>query len=661
MPEPIDTLDDSSPALRAQLRHDLGNPLTAIRGGAQLLARLVQRTPSLSDAERTRYQRHLATIEDAVRATVDVLDQTAPIHAEELPRTRIEAGQQEGEARLRLALDVAALVTWSWDLTTDRGDLDERGAQIVGLPAGQLPDVGWAQLAAIHAEDLTSVQEAIAAGIATGEDFDLAYRVTYSDGSVHHVASRARALVDARGTPVRLLGTNRDVTAEREAVAMLRASEARQGFLLRLSDALRPLDDPVAVQGAATRVLGEHFAATWAYYCTVDEDAGVVVVARDYAADGNPSMAGTYRLEDFWLASEGRTFATGDLADDSRLSPPFRAQIHSLGIRAFVTAPLIKQGRVVAFLVVSHSMTRTWTSVEVALIEETADRTWAAVEHARAEEALRASEARLQERVAEATTELRTLSRRLLMVQEEERRFLARELHDEVGQALTGLQFELAAARSRGEFALAAAEATVQALTEQVRQLSMDLRPAALDAFGLLPALQWLLERFQTRTGIAVALRHQGIERRFPPVVEIAAYRVVQEALTNVARHADVDRAMISLLGDGTLLIVIRDDGRGFDPATTPTPSGLRGLRERVELLAGTVAIDAALGAGVCITAEFPLDDDATPAPNNEIAKALFISPFTVEAHVASLLTKLDADNRAQLAVIAIERGLLAD
>ena len=154
----------------------------------------------------------------------------------------------------------------------------------------------------------------------------------------------------------------------------------------------------------------------------------------------------------------------------------------------------------------------------------------------------------------------------------------------------------------------------MQALTEQVRQLSMDLRPAALDAFGLLPALQGLIERFQTQTGIAVDLRHQGIARRFPPEIEIAAYRVVQEALTNVARHADVDRATISLLCDGTLLIVIRDEGCGFDPATTPTPSGLRGLRERVELLEGTVAIDAALSAGVRITAEFPLDDAATSA-----------------------------------------------
>ena len=88
---------------------------------------------------------------------------------------------------------------------------------------------------------------------------------------------------------------------------------------------------------------------------------------------------------------------------------------------------------------------------------------------------------------------------------------------------------------------------------------------------------------------------------------------MVQEALTNVARHAEVDQVMVNLLGDGTLGIVIRDEGCGFDPATTPTPSGLRGLRERVELLDGTVTINAAPGAGVRITAEFPLDDPTIP------------------------------------------------
>jgi PAS domain S-box-containing protein len=121
------------------------------------------------------------------------------------------------EARLRLALDMAELGTWTWDLETGAGDLDARAAAIVGLPAGAFHDVAAAQFAAIHPDDLAPTQAAPAAGIAGGRPFDLHYRVVPPDGGVRHVASRASVVADAEGRPVRLVGTNRDVTAEREA------------------------------------------------------------------------------------------------------------------------------------------------------------------------------------------------------------------------------------------------------------------------------------------------------------------------------------------------------------------------------------------------------------------------------------------------------------
>ena len=156
----------------------------------------------------------------------------------------------------------------------------------------------------------------------------------------------------------------------------------------------------------------------------------------------------------------------------------------------------------------------------------------------RAEEALRESADRLQ-----------NLSRRLIEVQEAERRHLARELHDEVGQHLTGLRFLLNpndggtgdSARSRFE----QARAIVDRLLEQVRGLSSDLRPTALDPLGLLPALLTLFERYTAQTGVLVSFQHKGMERRFPPEVETTAYRVVQEGLTNVARHAGVAAATV--------------------------------------------------------------------------------------------------------------------
>ena len=161
---------------------------------------------------------------------------TEKVRAEAALRDSAEAALREREERLRLALDVAELGTWTWDLTTGQGDLDDRGAEIVGLPVGHLADVPAAQLAAVHPDDLDRLLADIRAGIDRGEPFTLAYRVTYPDDTVHFVASRARVVHDAAGRPIRLVGTNRDVTAEREAEAALRESEERHRHIIASID-----------------------------------------------------------------------------------------------------------------------------------------------------------------------------------------------------------------------------------------------------------------------------------------------------------------------------------------------------------------------------------------------------------------------------------------
>jgi PAS domain S-box-containing protein len=231
----------------------------------------------------------------------------------------------------------------------------------------------------------------------------------------------------------------------------------------------------------------------------------------------------------------------------------------------------------------------------------------------------RAEREELAEQVTESSAQLRELSRQLLQVQEEERRHLARELHDEIGQVLTGLQFQLASAMRQGTLdsrGLVEAETIVRDLTSRVSALSMDLRPAVLDALGLLPAVLWHVERYQARTGVTVHVRHQGIECRFPPAIEITAYRVIQEALTNAARHADARLVNIQLLADeGVLTVAIRDDGVGFIPENIVVANGLGGLRERVALLGGNVVIESRPGAGTLIMSELPLREPKSPDP----------------------------------------------
>jgi signal transduction histidine kinase len=202
-----------------------------------------------------------------------------------------------------------------------------------------------------------------------------------------------------------------------------------------------------------------------------------------------------------------------------------------------------------------------------------------------------------------------------LLLEEAERRHIARELHDEIGQSLTALKFHLEmVGRSPpedGAQRIREARALVDELMDRVSNLSLDLRPPMLDDLGLLPALLWLVERYTSQTKIKVELQHVGIEKRFSPELETAAYRVVQEALTNVARHAGVEKVQVrAWANDGELGVQIADQGRGFDAAVVIAKgesSGVIGMRERARALGGQLTIDTRPGEGVRLTAEFPL------------------------------------------------------
>jgi signal transduction histidine kinase len=233
-----------------------------------------------------------------------------------------------------------------------------------------------------------------------------------------------------------------------------------------------------------------------------------------------------------------------------------------------------------------------------------------------AQAAIALENARFFEQVREGRERLQSLSRQLVEVQEGERRNIARELHDEIGQLLTGLKLLLEmGARVRPEKVnarLSEAQALVNELVTRVRELSLDLRPAMLDDLGILPALLWHFERFTELSKVRVVFGHSGLEgQRFSPEVETAAYRIVQEALTNVARHAKVAEVAVRLWADeNTLDLRIEDRGAGFDPEATlsaAASSGLAGMRERAALLGGRLTVTSTPGSGTQVMAELPL------------------------------------------------------
>jgi two-component system sensor histidine kinase UhpB len=224
---------------------------------------------------------------------------------------------------------------------------------------------------------------------------------------------------------------------------------------------------------------------------------------------------------------------------------------------------------------------------------------------------------RLIEQSQAAHERLGALSRRLLMVQEEERRRLAIELHDELGQLLTAVKINLESlARSAAGASPAQLEGAIGSVDHamlRMRELALDLRPSVLDDLGLPPALRWYADRFARHSGIEAHVSIDAVPG-LEPGVATACFRVVQEALTNVARHARARRVWVELRFDGLgLELSVRDDGCGFDVAAARTRAlqgvsmGLLGMQERVTLAGGHFDLRAEPGVGTVLRACFPL------------------------------------------------------
>ena len=209
--------------------------------------------------------------------------------------------------------------------------------------------------------------------------------------------------------------------------------------------------------------------------------------------------------------------------------------------------------------------------------------------------------------------------RRVVEAQELERARLARELHDETGQALTSILLGLkhlddVVATDEAREATAAIRSLVVSTLQDVRRLAVELRPNALDDFGLVPALERLAANLSEQSDLVVDLEARLGAQRLPPEAETALYRIVQEALTNVVKHASAHRVSITLVRkDGSAVVVVEDDGEGFRPdAVREGALGFAGMRERVELVGGRLTVESSPGAGTTLVAEVRVAEPAS-------------------------------------------------
>lgn len=489
-------------------------------------------------------------------------------------RKLAEQALYESEERLRLALDAAHMGTFDWDIPANRIAWSRWHEELWGFKPGEFAGIYESFSSRVHPEDLPGINAEVERCIAAREPFAREFRVVWPDGSVHWIAGRGEFAFGPDGQALRMRGVVVDITARKQAEEKLRASEIQ------------------------LRLFVEHSPAAIAMF---DNEMRYLVASRRWSED--------YRLRDQDVIGRSHYEVFADVPErwkevyrrclagaiERCEEDPFpRADGHVDWVRWEVRPWRKASGEIGGILIFSEVITA-------------------------------AKEA--EHKIAEDAQRLEQLSRRLLAAQEDERRNVARELHDEIGQLLTVVKLDLQAVlRQPGTAALAPAlkegMESIDRVVARVRDLSLDLRPSMLDDLGLVPALRWYAQRQAKRADLALTLTLPNELPRLPGEIETVCFRVAQEALTNIARHAGAHRVELTLATEERgLRLRVSDDGVGFDPEAVRRDAGaafgLLGMRERAELAGGEFHLDSRPGRGTTVEVRFSVaateGGDGTP------------------------------------------------
>ena len=310
------------------------------------------------------------------------------------------------------------------------------------------------------------------------------------------------------------------------------------------------------------------------------------------------------------VAQSGKAVLVEDISTDPRAA--WLTLVSKEGLKAFMSVPLRSKDTVLGVLNVASRLPRSFTKDDMHLLHAIGDQLGVAIE-----------QAELYDRLRKERQNYQRLARHMLIAQEEERARVARELHDETSQSLTGLSLNMQAILSiakTSNFGDAAFKAKLEKvynvtlqLGSEISKIMKSLRPTALESLGLGPAIRQYADNRLQAVGIKVLVKQNGVEERLPKEVEFALYRIAQGAIANIAWHSRAKNATISLRRTSEELVVdIEDDGKGFD-ASKPIQvdesghgRGLLSMQERASLLGGTCDIQSQLGKGTRIKVRVP-------------------------------------------------------
>lgn len=524
---------------------------------------------------------------------------------------------RQSEAMLSDAQRVARLGSWEWDVQTDQLFWSEEMHRIYGSDATQ-EVISYADfLARVHPEDRLYVEEAVGQAYSNERPFEFHHRIIRSDGVVRTLFGRGQPVLDNAGKLVRMVGTGQDVTEQRETeIRLLEAQERARQTAELLRTANVALTQSLDLQTVLETLL-DYLADLLPY------DSGSILLRRGVSSLAVRAIRG-YGIEFRAYPLRGRPLPIAAFThleavisrqesvqiNDTRTYPDWRPHYELTNdVRSWLGVPLLVGGQVIGLCALNHREPDHFTEEYRLLAETLATQAAVAIQNARWVAELRASR-----------EQLRLLAERVVSAQEEERRRLSRELHDESGQSLTALKMSLELIRASlpPDLEMAnqsldeAIELTDQTM-EHIRLLAHGLRPPALDTLGLNTAIEGLCLEFANRSQLPV--HYEGCDLpRLNDATAISLYRFMQEALTNIAKHAEAGRVEVALRCNGDQLsLLVADDGRGFDRSeealddATPTGMGLVGMEERLALLGGKLTIESEPGKGTRLYAVAPL------------------------------------------------------
>lgn len=548
---------------------------------------------------------------------------------------RLTAQLERERARLEEAQHVASIGSWETDLTTGLLNWSAETHRIFETDLASFSPSHERFLELIHPDDRERVDAALADSIKDAEAEGDAYRViehriTPPAGAVKVVEERWRVFLDAEGRATRAVGTCRDISERHEADIRIRRLNRTYAMLSAVNKTIvhesTPEDVLRAVCEIAVSVGG--FRMAWVGVAN-DDGRGVTPVASAGAVDGYLDAISIDRRDPARnTGPTARALNTAthvicdDIANDAAMAP-WRDRALAQGYRSSGSFPILKNDDVVGAFNLYSGDPYFFDDEEVRLLDELAmdvgfalaiyDRD---VERRRIEVLLRQSEANLRESVVE----LRTLTFRLYEIKEEERARIARDLHDHLGQALTALKMDVAEVGRRldtGNLALVRERLTemsslIDDAVQDMRRVASALRPATVDELGLLDAIRLHLQDVERRGGPTCVLSTTLSEIPIRKDNALVGFRILQEAMTNVLRHAGATRVDVLVDIDETamLRLVVRDNGRGLPPAAERSTGtmGLVGMRDRARLVDGEVVISGAPGEGTTVTARIPLE-----------------------------------------------------